>query len=83
MAKPFKGVISRWCDVGGRIVGEASYHVDAVGVREALFSPDPGKIAEDYEMMTSEIVKMEKRSKFTICETRNSIYVLLGDPLKR
>jgi hypothetical protein len=68
--KPFKGVISRWQKVGNRVAGMCEQHVDAPCIRTG--------IAVGYEIITSAIVKIEDRGSFAICETRNSIYVLVS-----
>lgn len=76
--KPFKGVISNWwredlgdCEI---VNGICEWHRDQEAF--ALHTPrDP--IAQHLEMHTSRVVKIDNRGAYAICETKNSIYVLV------
>lgn len=76
MTKPFKGVIKNWHRDGDVIVGECEYHPNAVPL-----SPDAvlhNGIVAGCRMHTSRVEKIEDRGGFSICETKNSFYVLNG-----
>ena len=77
--KTFKGVISNWKRVGGRIEGTAMWHREGLDIGRAVAAPNPGVIANGHGMYTSELLgTVFKSGDFEIVETRNSYYLLLG-----
>lgn len=73
--KPFAGVLRSWMFDSGvkHITGRIVWHVKHNPALSDEFAPD-------HRLRTSPVVRMEPRegSNFTICETENSFYVLLG-----
>jgi hypothetical protein len=77
--KPFKGVIRDWRYVEGHILGTCAYHTEAVPLDMDAMLND--RIVEGHEMHTSPVVTLENRDGYAICETKNSIYVLVDPQL--
>jgi hypothetical protein len=74
--KEFKGIISNWTRDGDVVVGTCDYHVNAVPFSpEALLSD---QLIEEQPMHTSRVERIEDRGAFSICETKNSFYVLVA-----
>lgn len=69
MKKPFKGIISNWNMLEGRINGTCEYHTTY-----------ENGIVQGLNMTTSEvlsIVPLSMRATAALCETHNSFYVLV------
>lgn len=79
--KPMKGVIKDWWWAEDRVRGVAAFHLDSVPIQAALATPE-SPIVEGLEMVTSAVESMDKKDGFTVCETANSLYILLGDPVR-
>lgn len=77
--KPLKGIITDWKRENGRIEGKALWHADGTTLAEAFASPNPGTIANGYGIFTSPLIAFVAHiGNFSVAETRNSFYILLG-----
>lgn len=66
MSKIIKGVIEDWTILNGRIVGTE------------VFAGEARPLAD---IVTSDVIQIFHPTPLTrICETRNSFYVLIGEP---
>lgn len=74
--KPFKGVLRDWYRDGGVVIGSCAYHQD---MRDGLDTDAllNDRIVRDLPMHTSEVLSIDDRGTYSICETRNSVYVLI------
>ena len=85
--KPFQGIIGDWRKtplgpehgLGFRIEGTCLRHEDrpAADAHRAMLRTT---IKEGYTIYTSYAVKLDDMDGFSILETRNSRYILLGNP---
>lgn len=66
--KPFKGVISGWCMIDNRVHGTCVFHTDY----------DNG-IERGQRMITSPVHAILNHFGATVCETKNSFYVLIKE----
>jgi hypothetical protein len=71
--KEFAGVIKDWSHQPNGIKGKIVWHL--------RHNPSTTEFAPGHRLMTSKVVKADAfiKSNFTIVETENSFYVLLGD----
>lgn len=73
--KPFKGVIRQWYRDGDVICGICEYHKDSEALSASAMLRNA--VVPDYGVHTSRVENIEDRGSFSICETKNSIYILI------
>jgi hypothetical protein len=74
MTKPFRGVIKNWYRDGDVVVGDCEYHRDQEPLSAAAILNNG--IVQNHGMHTSRVMIMHEFGAFTLCETKNSYYVL-------
>ena len=70
--KPFAGIIEKWYRNGDRISGRCAWYFDPI-------KSQYNGIVAGQSMHTSSVFAIKDNGSFSICETRNSIYVLLDE----
>ena len=75
--KQIKGVISHWTYDGVTVSGVCEFHVDQLS-ELSLSAIISDRIVKSHVLRTSRVLAIEHCAGYAICETQNSLYLLVN-----